>query len=35
MVDRLGELGGTLHVASARGRGTKVTGAMPATPLEV
>jgi signal transduction histidine kinase len=34
MLDRLGALGGTLHVASAPGRGTKVTGALPAVPVE-
>jgi len=34
MLDRLGALGGTLHVASAPGRGTKVTGALPAVQLE-
>jgi signal transduction histidine kinase len=33
MLDRLGALGGTLHVASAPGRGTKVTGALPAEPV--
>ncbi|MGZ5316939.1 MAG: histidine kinase [Actinomycetota bacterium] len=33
MLDRLGALGGTLHVASAPGRGTKVTGALPAAPV--
>jgi signal transduction histidine kinase len=34
MLDRLGALGGTLHVASAPGRGTKVTGVVVAAPLE-
>ncbi len=34
MLDRLGALGGTLRVESAPNRGTQVTGAVPATPLE-
>jgi signal transduction histidine kinase len=34
MLDRLGALGGTLRVESAPGRGTQVTGALPATPVE-
>ena len=34
MLDRLGALGGTLRVESAPGRGTRVTGAVPATPRE-
>jgi signal transduction histidine kinase len=34
MLDRLGALGGTLRVESAPGRGTQVTGAVPASPLE-
>jgi len=34
MLDRLGALGGTLRVESAPGRGTQVTGVVPATPLE-
>jgi signal transduction histidine kinase len=34
MLDRLGALGGTLRVESAPSRGTQVTGALPATPLE-
>jgi signal transduction histidine kinase len=32
MLDRLGALGGTLRVESAPGRGTRVVGAVPATP---
>jgi signal transduction histidine kinase len=32
MLDRLGALGGTLRVESAPGRGTQVTGTLPATP---
>jgi signal transduction histidine kinase len=32
MLDRLGALGGTLRVESAPGRGTRVAGAVPATP---
>jgi signal transduction histidine kinase len=34
MLDRLGALGGTLRVESAPGRGTQVTGVVPAAPLE-
>jgi signal transduction histidine kinase len=34
MLDRLGALGGTLRVESASGRGTQVTGVVPATSLE-
>jgi signal transduction histidine kinase len=34
MLDRLGALGGTLRVESAPGRGTQVTGTLPATPRE-
>lgn len=32
MLDRLGALGGTLHVDSALGQGTRVTGTLPAGP---
>ena len=32
ILDRLGALGGTLRVESARGRGTRVAGAVPARP---
>ena len=34
MLDRLGALGGTLRVESAPGRGTQVTGVVPAAPVE-
>jgi signal transduction histidine kinase len=34
MLDRLGALGGTLRVESAPGRGTQVTGTLPATPRD-
>jgi signal transduction histidine kinase len=35
MLDRLGALGGTLRVESAPGKGTRVVGALPATPDNV
>jgi signal transduction histidine kinase len=34
MLDRLGALGGSLRVESAPGRGTQVTGLLPATSRE-
>ena len=34
MLDRLGALGGTLRIESAPGKGTRVSGALPATPLD-
>jgi signal transduction histidine kinase len=34
MLDRLGALGGSLRVESALGRGTQVTGTLPAAPRE-